>query len=265
MAVNADIYTEREQFSKPAAISIGLHVALFGGILLYATILGHFSTEDWGGTGGGGGAMSATLVSSIPLPNHSQDSQNILANESKGLAQTQPKVEEKPEPKAIPIPARDAKKVDKFARSVKPDLVKLPPVKEQPTNVIPYGAGGPVSGPYATFNVGGAKGGFGFNGGGGDFGSRFGWYVDVVRRKVSENWMKYEVDPNIADARRVYITFTITRSGAPTTISVEQSSGVPSLDQSAVRALQRIDTFGPLPSDYRGSSVNVEFWFDYRR
>jgi protein TonB len=40
---------------------------------------------------------------------------------------------------------------------------------------------------------------------------------------------------------------------------------VPSLDLSAQRALQRIDSFGPLPADYSGSKVSVEFWFDYQR
>jgi protein TonB len=60
------------------------------------------------------------------------------------------------------------------------------------------------------------------------------------------------------------VTFDISRAGQPGRIQVEQSSGVPSLDQSAVRALQRIDTFGPLPSDYDGSKVSVEFWFDYK-
>jgi len=48
-------------------------------------------------------------------------------------------------------------------------------------------------------------------------------------------------------------------------VQVEQSSGVPSLDISAVRALQRIDTFGPLPADYSGSKISVEYWFDYKR
>ncbi len=61
------------------------------------------------------------------------------------------------------------------------------------------------------------------------------------------------------------MTFDITRDGHPSNVQVEQSSGVPSLDQSAVRALQRIDTFGPLPGDYSGSKVSVEFWFDYKR
>jgi protein TonB len=263
MAASADIYTERDQFSKPVALSIGLHVALFGSILLYATFLGRFRGEDWGGTGGGGGSMSATLVSSIPLPAN-PESTNILANESKGVSQSLPKAVEPEEPKAIPIPAPDAKKIDRTTRTTRQENKPTQPVQTA-TNVIPFGQGGPLSGPYGTFSAGGAKGGFGFNGGGGDFGSRYGWYVDVVRRKVSENWLKYEVDPNIRDARRVYITFEISRVGKPENNTVEQSSGVPSLDQSAVRALQRIDTFGPLPGDYRGGSVNVEFWFDYRR
>ena len=85
----------------------------------------------------------------------------------------------------------------------------------------------------------GGPGGFSFSGGG-DFGSRYGWYVDVVRRKVSENWLKYEIDPNISSARRVYITFEILRNGQPANVEIAQSSGVPSLDISAVRALQRI-------------------------
>jgi protein TonB len=48
-------------------------------------------------------------------------------------------------------------------------------------------------------------------------------------------------------------------------VQVEQSSGVPSLDTSAVRALQRIDTFGSLPPDYSGNKISVEYWFDYKR
>ena len=57
----------------------------------------------------------------------------------------------------------------------------------------------------------------------------------------------------------------VLRNGDATNIEVEQSSGVPSLDISAVRALQRIDTFGPLPPDYPGGKISVEYWFDYKR
>jgi periplasmic protein TonB len=260
MAPNAEIFFEHDQWGRNLAWSAGFHIAVAGAIVLYAVIAPNTGGGSWG-AGGGGDAMGVTLVTTVPLPANPTQTQNILANESKGLTQSQPKVEEKT-PDAIPIPEKDVKK--KLKPPVSTTQKKPEPVEEA-SNEVPFGEGGPVSGPYGTFSAGGAKGGFGFTGGGGDFGSRYAWYVKVVQQKVSENWLKYEVDPRITTAQRVYVTFDISRSGQPGHIQVEQSSGVPSLDQSAVRALQRIDTFGPLPADYDGSKVSVEFWFDYKR
>jgi len=262
MAADVDIFAAEGNVGVPLLGSVALHVALFA-LALFGYLIPSGRGESWGGTTGGGGAMSATLVRSIPLPAPPTQAQNVLANQSKGLAQSLPKEKPKEEPKAIPIPAPEAKR-----KGPHETVEKKPPPKEVAKvedNKIPFGEGGPVSGPYGSFAAGGAKGGLSFTGGTGDFGSRFGWYVDAVRRKVSENWLKYEVDPNVDTGRRVYIYFEITRAGEPENIRVEQSSGIPSLDQSALRALQRIDTFGPLPPEYAGRYVAVEFWFDYRR
>jgi periplasmic protein TonB len=263
MEANAEIFFEHDHWGRNLAWSAALHLAVAGSIVLYAVIGPGRGGGTWG-AGGGGDAMGVTLVSSVPLPASSVQTQNVLANESKGLTQSLPKTEEK-EPEAIPIPDKNAKTKPKPRTSESRQKPQPQPEKEEASNVVPFGEGGPVSGPYGTFNAGGAKGGFGFTGGGGDFGSRYAWYVRVVQQKVSENWLKYEVDPGIREAQRVYVTFDIKRDGHPANVQVEQSSGVPSLDQSAVRALQRIDTFGPLPSDYSGNSVSVEFWFDYKR
>ncbi|HUK86204.1 MAG TPA: TonB family protein [Terriglobales bacterium] len=263
MAARADIYLEHGPWKRPLALSALLHGLLFVAIVAYNAV-GWRVGESWGGGGGGDGAMSATLVSSVtvPLPASAAVTENVLANESRGVSQSLPQAAETPAPEAIAIPERATPaKPERTVTREKP----RPQTPPQPSNVVPFGQGGPVSGPYGVFSTPNAKGGFSMTGGGGDFGSRYGWYVDVVRRKVSENWLKYEVDPSITSARRVYITFDILRNGEPTNIQVEQSSGVPSLDLSATRALQRIDTFGPLPSDYGGSRVSVEFWFDYRR
>ncbi len=256
-----NIYSEHAQLRRPLAWSLGLHLAFATFVVLYATFIHSFRGEGWG-SGGGGDAMGATLVSAVPLPANPAETTNVLATESKGLSKSQPTVEEK-EPEAIPIPDKNVK------LKVKPAPVKTAtqrkPEPEQPeSNQIPYGEGGPVSGPY-TMTAGGAKGGFGFTGSGGDFGSRYAWYVQAVQRKVTENWLKYEVDPRISAANRVYLTFDISRDGHPSNVQVEQSSGVPSLDLSAKRALERIDTFGALPPDYSGNKVSVEFWFDYKR
>lgn len=255
-----DIYAEPGQLRRPLAWSFGLHVAFAAFVVFYAVFINGFHGTGWG-SGGGGDAMGATLVSSVPLPANPTETTNVLATESKGLSKSQPAVQEK-EPEAIPIPDKNAK--IKKAPPVKSATQRKAETEPEESNQIPYGEGGPVSKPYS-MSAGGATGAIEFPGGGGDFGTRYAWYVRVIQQKVQENWLKYEVDPRISDAHRVFLTFDVMRDGHPTNVQVEQSSGVPSLDQSAVRALQRIDTFGPLPSDYSGSKIPVEWWFDYSK
>ncbi|HEV2699096.1 MAG TPA: TonB family protein [Terriglobales bacterium] len=259
---SGEIFFEHESWGRNLAWSAALHGGFTLAIILYAWIAGSGHGSSWG-AGGGGSAMGVTLVSNVPLPANPVQTKSVLATESKGVSQSKPqeRVEEK---EAIPIPEKNTKK--KPAPQPTATQRKPPPQpQEEASNVVPFGEGGPVSGPYSMFTAGAAKGGFGFTGGGGDFGARFAWYVRVVNQKVSENWLKYEVDPRVGTANRVYVTFDIDRSGRPSHVQIEQTSGVPSLDMSAVRALQRIDTFGPLPPDYAGNKVSVEFWFDYKR
>ena len=257
---NAEIFFEHDSWPRALGWSAGFHISVTAFILLYWAIFTGSRGNDWG-SGGGGDAMGVTLVSSVPLPASPTQTQNILANESKGLTQSKPKEEEEKAPDAIEIQDKNTKVKKKQVTSTK----TKPQPEPQETNQAAFGEGGPVSGPYGTFAAGGAKGGFEVNGGGGDFGTRYGWYVQVIQRKVSENWLKYEVDPGINGAQRVYITFDVARDGHPYNVQVEQSSGVPSLDISAQRALQRIDTFGPLPTDYSGNKLSVEYWFDYKK
>jgi protein TonB len=259
---NGEIFFEHDRWGHNLAWSAALHVGFTLAIVGYALIVHGGHGSNWG-EGGGGSAMGVSLVSNVPLPANPVQTQNVLATESKGLSKSQPQPVVQ-DSTAIPIADKTVKKKP----VPRPTATQRPPQPqpvEEANNVVPFGEGGPVSGPYAMFNSGAAKGGFGFTGGGGDFGSRYAWYVRVVNQKVSENWLKYEVDPRIQDANRVYVTFDIERNGHPTNVQIEQSSGVPSLDRSAIQALQRIDTFGPLPSDYSGSRVSVEFWFDYKR
>jgi periplasmic protein TonB len=262
MAANADIYFEHAPWGRALAWSTGLHLGVTALLLLYAAIFHRASGQGWG-AGGGGEAMGVTLVSTVPLAANPAPTQNVLANDSKGLTQSQPKIEEK-EPDAIEIQGKNTKiKPKKQQETASKDKPQPQPAEEN--NQVAFGEGGPVSGPYGTFSAAGAKGGFGVTGGGGDFGTRFAYYVRGIQQKVSENWMKYEVDPGISSAQRVYITFDVMRDGQPSNVQVEQSSGVPSLDISAVRAVQRIDTFGTLPAEYSGNKVTVEFWFDYKK
>ena len=260
MSASTEIYFEHERWGRALSWSAGFHLFVVVALLVSATFITRRTGETWG-AGGGGEAIGATLVSSVPLAVN--QGQNVVANESKGITQSQPKIEEK-EPDAIDIQGKNTK-VKPKKKQITESKAKPQPAPEPEENQVAFGEGGPVSGPYGAFSAGGAKGGFGITGGGGDFGTRYGWYVRVIQQKVSENWLKYEVDPRITEAQRVYVTFDVMRDGHPSNVRIEQSSGVPSLDQSATRAIQRIDTFGPLPGDYAGNKVSVEFWFDYKR
>src|ERR1700757_2246446 len=262
MSASAEIYFEHERWGRALAWSAGLHVGIMVALLVYTAFVTRGSGEGWG-AGGGGEAIGATLVSTVPLPANPAQTQNVLANESKGITQSQPKIEEK-EPDAIEIAGKN-KKIKPPKKQITESKSKPQTAPEPEENQVAFGEGGPVSGPYGTFSAAGAKAGFGITGGGGDFGTKYAWYVQVIQQKVSENWMKYEVDPRITSAQRVYITFDVARDGHPMNVQIEQSSGVPSLDVSAVRALQRIDTFGALPPDYPGSKISVEYWFDYSK
>jgi protein TonB len=260
--LSTEIFFEHERWGRMLGRSAMLHVGVAVAIIGYAWFASGNRGSNWG-AGGGGSAMGVTLVSNVPLPANPVQTQNVLATESKGVSKSQPKpvVEEK---EAIPIPEKNAKK--KPVQQPTATQRKPPPEPvQEANNVVPFGEGGQVSQHYSMFTAGGATGGLAFSGGGGDFSSRFAWYVRVVTQKVSDNWLKYEVDPRVRSANRVYVTFDIDRSGRPSHIKIEQSSNVPSLDTSAVRALQRIDTFGTLPAEYSGGYISVEYYFDFNR
>ena len=258
---SAEIYFEHERWGRNLGWSAGFHCGIAIAIVLYA-VISPGGSSTWG-EGGGGTAIGVSIVNTVPLPANPVKTQNVLATESKGLSESQPKPKQEDQD-AIPIADKHAKPKPK--QQVSETLRKPQPQPQQQTdNSVPYGEGGPSTTLYGSFNAGPVSAGFNFTGGGGDFGTRFAWYVRVISQKVHENWLAYEVDPSIRDANRFYLTFDVTRDGRPTNIHVEQSSGIPSLDLSAVRALQRIDTFGPLPSDYSGNKVSVEFSFDYKK
>jgi len=259
MSQRVDIFDLRDSWKGPITASLFFHGAIVGLILAYGAWRG-FSRNEWGGGDTAtGDAISATLVgsSAIPLP-HEQATDNIVANESKAVTHSEPKEVAPPEAKAVEIPETVKPKPKEKPRQ---SVEKRPEPAQQAENQLQYGQGGAVHQNFTTVNSAGI--GAVAIAGGGDFGSRYAYYVRQVTQVLSQNWMKYEVDPHAMPNASVSISFDITRDGAPTNVRITQSSGIPSLDTSAVRTLQRIDSFGPLPTDYRGSSVGAEFEFRY--
>src|SRR5271155_3169007 len=173
MAQNAEIFFEHDNWPRALTWSVGFHVTVTAVILLYTTVFTGPRGDNWG-SGGGGSAIGVSVVSSVPLSAPPTQTKNVLANESKGVTKSEPKVEEKQEPDAIEIQGKNTRIKPKKLPA--PTKAKTEPPPEE-TNQVAYGEGGPVSGPYGSFSAGGATGGFGITGSGGDFGTRFGWYV----------------------------------------------------------------------------------------
>jgi protein TonB len=252
------LFYEKEQWKKPLLLSAAFHLGLVAvGLAMSYVMMPHSTKNDWGLHEGD--AVTAQLVSaSIPIPKTEQ-SDNIVANESKGVTETQP--QPKPVEKdddAVAIKGKVKPQPKTIDKPVPPTPARPHPVPTPVETAVPYGEGGPVSGPYGSVATNAYKGGFSFQNA--DFGGKYGWYVDGVKRRVQQNWLTYEIDPRIVAQHRAFIEFDINRDGSPSNVHVAQSSGVPSLDLSATRAIQRIDSFGQLPE---GNKVTVEFWFDY--
>jgi protein TonB len=219
--------------------------------------------DTWGGVGGTLGGTKVSLVNSagIPMPKEAVMPESKAVDPTKGLYKEEP-----PKP---PEPKTDATKIPKFDKEK-----RLPPSPKSrtfesktppPDNAVPYGKGGNPDLPTGYSQTPGGSTGVAVQGaGGGDFGNRYPWYVDAVRNRVRQSWDQTTIDPGVRAARRAHavVTFRITSNGTVSSVRISESSGNSSMDYSALRALQNIDAFRPLPNDYMGSYVDVTFDFD---
>jgi protein TonB len=278
MKISARIELEQERMGAPAAGSVMLHVGVVAAVALYVFLIGRFHGGIWGNNESAPGAIQATLVSSaptIPLPSENKPTENVLATQTPSQAPAPPapqKTVEAPPPDAIPIPEK---------QKVQPKVKEAPqkaeaPVKPQPKkNVTPTSTrhAQPIPNQQNRANFGEAaqsniprsmtsnpNGNNPVAVNGGDFGARFPWYVDKIRRITAQNWLVQEVSPNTAAGSKVFLSFVIAKDGSPSQIRIAQSSGSPSLDTSCLRAVQRVDTYGALPPGYNGSTLSVSYY-----
>src|SRR5262249_37436667 len=133
-----------------------------------------------------GDAVEAQLVSAaIPIP-HQEQSQNIVANESKGVTQTEPQPKPVETEDGISIPGKVIPPKKTLDQPAPPPTRTTPrPAPTPEETAVPYGEGGPVTGPYGNFAAPNTKGGFSVKDAA--FGNKYGWYIDVIRREVQSN------------------------------------------------------------------------------
>jgi protein TonB len=257
------MHLEREPFGGPAAGSLLLHVGAVALLALLLWVNHRFHGIEWG-TNGPQGAIQANLVNSapsIPLPQVAPPTPNVLATQLPSPSPAPPSKETIPvqEPNAIPIPVRQPK----LHEAKKPEPAS--PRHAQPlnqTNRANYGEAAPSQLAHSMNNAP-ARNNSPVSVNSGDFAARFPWYVDKITRTVSQNWYTQQIDPHTPFGSQVNVTFTIGRDGRVSNIHLSTPSSSPTMNTTAVQAVQRVETFGPLPDQYTGSSVSVEYTFTY--
>ncbi|HUA92245.1 MAG TPA: TonB family protein [Terracidiphilus sp.] len=246
-----------EPLKGPAAGAILLHGLLLAALVSYGLISGLFKHNLWGNPGSGG-AMQVTLVSSsIPLPNNQPVNQNVLSTETPSPAPPPPSPKEQHQVDETAIPIQGKKVTPKKQTTPKTPQHQPPP----PQNRAQYGELNGTNIPHATQPQVGSNGPTTV--GDNNFASRFGWYVNQINSKMSTTWNRFEVDQRTPRGSRVYIVFSISRDGSPGRVQLDRSSGSPTLDTSCLRAAQRVDTFGALPSAYNQSTLMVQYYCEY--
>jgi protein TonB len=256
-----DLLDQPDGLGSPLTQSFLLHGLIVAALFGYAYVHNMLHGSEWGANAFQQGAIQATLVSTaaLPLPQDHPPTDNVLATETPSLApaleeqQTQPL----PLPEAVPIPEKQ--------QPVKPKPTPKTPPQHQPPpkpeHKAYYGEAAPANVPRSTAQTNSTNSPNAVTGG--DFGSRFGWYVDVIKRKVAQDWYLQEVDPSTPAGATVYVQFTVSRDGSPSNLSLATPSSSPTLNSSCMHAVQRVDTFGPLPSGYNESSLNVLYHCTY--
>lgn len=252
----------RESAATGFVSALTLHLLVVGAIITSAYI-SRARHPSWGQQASEAGSIEATMVAAIPLPPHQRTlDSGVLTSEapSPAPAPPAPKAEPPPKAKEVLIPENTPPKPAKVAEKLAPE----PPKHPQPTAPEPKKATtGETAGiriPQAVTQLKNGTASVTIEDR--TFGDRYSYYVKIVNRKVTENWNIQEADSRASNGKRTIIVFTINPDGTPSDPRIETRSGSPTLDISALRAVQRVDGFGTLP---QSMPITVQFAFDYKQ
>lgn len=87
----------------------------------------------------------------------------------------------------------------------------------------------------------------------------FGPYMRELQRRIKMNWDP----PKGNQSKRVVLMFKIAKDGRLLSCNVFKSSGLPNADKAAINAVQASAPFRPLPAEFKGPSIDIQFTFDY--
>jgi TolA protein len=182
---------------------------------------------------------------------------NPVANDTQNVIpppKPQPAKQKLPDPEAIALKSRDAKK--KAAEEAAAYRQKYKAAEARPNQVTSSTGQAAVSQMFTPLPGGGGVG----SGSENPFGYGFGWYAALMRDKVARNWNRQGLDVRV-QVPTVTIFFDVQRDGSIRNARIAQPSGNYLLDQSALRAVMTSSPFQPLPPQLPKDSYTISLEF----
>jgi protein TonB len=259
MPSHADILDRPDALAKPFWTSLTLHVLVLGLFSGGAVLEHRINMGD--PHGGGMGGVLVNPVASIPIPNRG-GRVNPVANDTKSQVPTPPPPKEKAKPavkEKAPLPnAVDIKndRAPKKTRDAAAQPNKFRDAQKYPANQIYSDIGQRGSSPYNAVQGGGGV----RIGDSSPFGEQFGAYANIIRENIARNWNPASFAKSAA-APSVVVTFTIRRDGSIANVKISKSSGIQTMDFSAMRAVED-SQLPPLPPNFPRAQAEVELKFE---
>ncbi len=87
----------------------------------------------------------------------------------------------------------------------------------------------------------------------------YGPYMRKIQSDIKANWFP----PKGHQSNRVVTLFKVAKDGKLLACSIYKSSGSKDSDSAAIHAIKATAPFEPLPENFKGKSVDIQFTFDY--
>ena len=255
MAQPLDILDERDPVTGPFVGALCLHVA----VVLLLTY-GWFWLKHTRATLGdvhpaGGPAYDVSPVKTIPIP-HQEAPPNPVANDTKSTVPTAPAKQEAE--KKPPPPQKDALQIpDKLKYEIDKPTHRQQYTQPAPPNQVYSDTRQAVSNPMYGAQSGSGQVGIGPNS---PLGNRLGWYAELVRQRIAQSWRTNGLDARSQSSAAV-VSFLIMRDGSVRDPKIVQSSGNPSIDNTALRAVYDSNPLPALPPQITENYISAQFTF----
>ncbi|MFB0565057.1 MAG: energy transducer TonB [Candidatus Aminicenantaceae bacterium] len=254
-------------FQTAFILSLSAHILLFitilvspslptssrKGMIHYVNLIALPGGGGGGGSGGSGGSGTEAVV----------EKKQTLRDLT-----TPQKVQEEP-PSSIRHPVEKPKKEIK-PKSEKKAIISQPKKQAEPSSKSKGFAekAGSGSGRGTGLRIGVGEGpGFGSG-----YGSQIGlssfpftYYLQIIMDRVSTNWFTFLVDPGISGNFQTIVYFKIYKNGQISNVKIEESSGIESLNLSAIRAVHSSAPFPPLPREYDNEYLGIHLIFEHSK